>query len=75
MSSNIIHFAEQRSSIPLLMDGLRDHIGVMVAAVTLGYYERALEAHLLVMEALEEIRRELLRPRPGVQHPRRDFDA
>jgi hypothetical protein len=75
MSSSITPVPDQKSSIALLMDALRDHIGVMVAAVTLGYYERALEAHLLAMEALEETGRELLRPRPGVQHPCRDFDA
>ena len=75
MSSNVVHVPEHGSSIPVLMDDLRDHIAVMVAAVTLGYYENALEAQLFAKEALEEIRCELLRPRPGVQHPCRDLDA
>lgn len=64
-----------RTPIHALVQDAEKHLSVILAASEQGYYERALEAQLLAKEGLQAIRKELLRPRPGEQHPCRDLNT
>jgi len=72
---NSIVSSQNRTPIHELVRAAEEHLSVILTATEHGYYESALEAERLAKEALQAIRRELLKPRPGEQHPSRDLDT
>jgi hypothetical protein len=58
-----------------LIDDLKNHLDVILAANELGYVETALEAWLSAKEVLQVIRKTLLTPRIMNADPHRDYDS
>ena len=73
MNSNVS--GRMRTPIHALVRDAEEHLSVILTASEHGYYESALEAQRLAKEAIQAIRKELLRPRQGEPHPCRDLDA
>jgi hypothetical protein len=58
-----------------LIDDLKNHLDVILAANELGYVETALEAWLSAKEVLQVIRKTLLTPRSMNADPHHDYDS